>query len=124
MSIAGLTREPLDVLGREVRRGADDARLARELLLGAPALEREPEVEQLDRAVDDERVRRLDVAVDHAARVQEREPLGELREHGAHAAEIDARRARRDRDVAAGAGVTRTSVRASCSGTDAARRRS
>ena len=42
-------REPLDVLGREVRGGADDPRLARELLLGAPPLEREAEVEQLDR---------------------------------------------------------------------------
>jgi hypothetical protein len=79
------------VLGREVRRGPDDARLAREILVLAPALEREAEVEQLDRTVDDDRVRRLDVAVDHATSVEKCQPLRELGQHAADPREVDDR---------------------------------
>jgi hypothetical protein len=84
--------QAFEVLGGQVRDGADDPGLARQLVLGAAALEREPEVEQLDAtAGKHDRVRRLDVAVDHAARVEERDALGELREHEANPAEVDDR---------------------------------
>ena len=72
-------RRARELLGRHVDRRPDHGVVGlRGVGLGAG----EPEVEQHEPAVAgaDERVLRLDVAVDEARRVQRREPVGELRE--------------------------------------------
>ena len=81
----------VEILRREIRRGPDDAALRRELAVLPVLLEREPEVQQLRHAIDDEDVRRFDVAMDHPAAVEERERLREPRDHAAHPLEVDGR---------------------------------